>query len=87
MREVVERMYVLSTGGQWRAIPKDLPPRSTVYEYFGLVDLGPHARPHSPRALCNLPETGGREASPTGSIIDMPRGPKPAHFCAPRVAD
>ena len=23
-------MYVLSTGCQWRAIPKDLPPRSTV---------------------------------------------------------
>jgi transposase len=24
-------MYVLSTGCQWRYIPKDLPPRSTVY--------------------------------------------------------
>jgi transposase len=23
---------VLSTGCQWRAIPKDLPPKSTVYE-------------------------------------------------------
>ncbi len=31
MREVVNGlMYVLSTGCQWRAIPKDLPPRSTV---------------------------------------------------------
>ena len=27
---------VLSTGCQWRAIPKDLPPKSTVYEYFDL---------------------------------------------------
>jgi transposase len=27
-------MYVLSTGCQWRAIPKDLPPRSTVNHYF-----------------------------------------------------
>jgi len=61
-------------GGKRRAIPKDLPPRSTVYHDFGLVDLGPHARPHSPRALGNLPETGGREPSPTGSIIDMRRG-------------
>ena len=35
MREVVNGlMYVLSTGCQWRAIPKDLPPRSTVYDYF-----------------------------------------------------
>jgi putative transposase len=29
-------MYVLSTGCQWRAIPKDLPPRSTLYDYFDL---------------------------------------------------
>jgi transposase len=29
VREVVNGlMYVLSTGCQWRAIPKDLPPRS-----------------------------------------------------------
>ena len=35
MREVVNGvMYVLSTGCQWRYIPKDLPPRSTVNEYF-----------------------------------------------------
>ena len=27
-------MYVLSTGCQWRAIPKDLPPRSTVHGYL-----------------------------------------------------
>ena len=35
VREVVNGlMYVLSTGCQWRAIPKDLPPRSTIYDYF-----------------------------------------------------
>src|ERR1700693_4030165 len=35
MREVVNGvMYVLSTGCQWRDIPKDLPPRSTVHDYF-----------------------------------------------------
>ncbi len=37
LRAVVDGlMYVLSTGCQWRAIPKDLPPRSTVYDYFDL---------------------------------------------------
>ena len=37
VREVINGlMYVLSTGCQWRAIPKDLPPRSTVYDYFDL---------------------------------------------------
>src|SRR5258705_431410 len=34
-------MYVLSTGCQWRAIPKDLPPRRTVYEYFHLCKHHP----------------------------------------------
>jgi transposase len=29
-------LSVLSTGCQWRALPKDLPPRSTVFAYFGL---------------------------------------------------
>jgi transposase len=36
-REVVNGlMYILSTGCQWRAIPKDLPARSTLYDYFDL---------------------------------------------------
>ena len=35
MREVVNGlMYILSTGCQWRAIPKDLPPKSSVYDYL-----------------------------------------------------
>jgi transposase len=35
IREVVNGLlYVLSTGGQWRAIPKDFPPRSTIFDYF-----------------------------------------------------
>jgi transposase len=27
-------MYLLGTGCQWDAIPKDLPPKSTVRDYF-----------------------------------------------------
>jgi transposase len=35
IREVLNgAMYVLSTGCQWRALPKDLPPKSTVHGYF-----------------------------------------------------
>jgi len=35
VREVVNGlMYILSTGCQWRAIPKDLPPRSTLHDYL-----------------------------------------------------
>jgi transposase len=58
-------MYVLSTGCQWRAIPKDLPPRSTVNHYFcrwqddGTLDRLHHAL----YLLCR--EQADREASPT----------------------
>lgn len=39
MREVVNGLLsVLSTGCQWRAIPKDLPARSTVHGYLDLWD-------------------------------------------------
>ena len=39
IREVLNGIfYVLSTGCQWRALPKDLPPRSTVHEYLQLWD-------------------------------------------------
>jgi transposase len=35
IREVVNGvMDVLSTGCQWRYLPKDLPPKSTVFHYF-----------------------------------------------------
>ncbi|MBB4200035.1 transposase [Rhodoblastus sphagnicola] len=37
LREIVNGlMYVLSTGCQWRYVPKDLPPRSTLFGYFDL---------------------------------------------------
>src|SRR5688500_15779945 len=35
IREVLNAVfYVLWTGCQWKALPKDLPPRSTVWEYL-----------------------------------------------------
>jgi transposase len=71
MREVMNGlMYILSTGCQWRAIPKDLPPKSTVYDYFdlwtydGTLDRVHHALYQQCR------EQGQREASPTAAIID-----------------
>jgi transposase len=34
-REIVNGlMYILSTGCQWAALPRDLPPRSTVNDYY-----------------------------------------------------
>ena len=71
MREVVNGlMYVLSTGCQWRTIPKDLPPRSTVYDYFDLWNWdGTLDRIHDALYL-RCREAASREASPTAAIID-----------------
>ena len=71
VREVVNGlMYVLGTGCQWAAIPKDLPPRSTVNFYF---KRGEHDRTldrlhHTLYVACR--EQAGCEASPTTAIID-----------------
>jgi transposase len=60
MREVVKGvMYVLSTGCQWRYIPKDLPPRSTVYDYFSRwVGLRWHVGENPLHALRQMPRAG-----------------------------
>jgi transposase len=54
VREVMNGiMYILSTGCQWRAIPKDLPPRSTLFDYLGRMILSEKSatfRDHSPAA-------------------------------------
>jgi transposase len=39
LREVLNGvLYVLETGCQWRALPKDRPPKSTVHDYLMLWD-------------------------------------------------
>jgi transposase len=71
VREVLNGlMYVLGTGCQWRDIPKDLPPRSTVHGYFdrwdydGTLDRIHHA------LYVECREQDGRAASPTAAVID-----------------
>lgn len=71
LRAVVQALlYVLETGCQWRHLPKDLPPRSTVWEYFDLWSYdGTLARLHGSLYEA-LREAAGREASPSAAIID-----------------
>ena len=71
VREVANGlMYILSTGCQWRAVPKDLPPRSTLYDYFALWSWdGTLDRLHDALYL-RCREAASREASPTAAIID-----------------
>ncbi len=71
MRAVVNGlMYILSTGCQWRYLPKDLPPRSTENGYFGLWSYdGTLDRIHH-ALYVECREKAEREASPTAAIID-----------------
>ena len=71
LREVANGlMYILSTGCQWRAIPKDLPPRSTLYDYFDLWGWdGTLERIHH-ALYVECRESAQREASPSAAIID-----------------
>jgi transposase len=53
----------------WRAIPKDLPPRSTLYDYIDLWSWdGTLDRIHDAFYL-RCREAASREASPTAAII------------------
>ena len=70
VREVVNSlMYVLGSGCQWRAIPKDLAPRSTAYGYFARWDWDATLGRIHPTLYVQCREQAGREASPTAAIV------------------
>ena len=71
MREVVDGlMYILSTGCQWAAIPKDLPPKSALYDYFDLWSWDRTLDRIHETLYAACREQASREASPTAAIID-----------------
>jgi len=61
-------MYILSTGCQWAALPKDLPPRSTVNDYLRRWDEW--TAPTSPSL--NMTISGRRRASSSTACTDGP---------------
>ena len=71
MREVANRlMYILGSGCQWRDIPKDLPPRSTIHDYLDRwVSDGTLERIHQ-TLYVRCRELADREAGPTAAVID-----------------
>jgi transposase len=75
-REIVVRdvlngiLYVLSTACQWRALPKDLPPRSTVHGYLQRWDYDGTLMNIHDALYVACREQAEREASPTVCIID-----------------
>ena len=63
-------LYVLSTGCQWRAIPTDLPPRSTIFDYLERWQAdGTLGRIHD-TLYVRCREQAERETSPSAGIID-----------------
>jgi transposase len=71
LREVLNAILYLATSGcQWRMLPKDFPPLSTVQRYFyawrnnGLLSTINHLLVMTAR------EQAGREASPSAGVID-----------------
>jgi len=71
LREVVNAiLYVLETGCQWRALPKDLPPKSTVHDYLDLWEWdGTLMRIHG-ALYARVREAEGRGPEPTAAILD-----------------
>lgn len=63
-------MYMLSTGCQWQYIPKDLPPKSTSYRYFGLWSYDSTLDKIHQALYARCREKAERNASPTACIID-----------------
>jgi transposase len=71
IREVLNGLlYVLSTGCQWRAIPTDLPPRSTIFDYLERWQAdGTLGQIHA-TLYVRCREQAERETSPSACIID-----------------
>jgi len=71
LRDVVNAIfYIAQTGCQWRLLPKDFPPYTTVQRYFyawrdsGLWQTINHV------LLMEVREAAGREASPSAGVMD-----------------
>ena len=62
--------YVLSTGCPWNALPSDLPPKNTVYDYLDLWEWDGTLERIDHELYVAVREHGGRQANPSVAIID-----------------
>jgi putative transposase len=70
-REIINAIaYVLRSGCAWRLMPHDLPPWSTVYDYFRQWRIDGTWERINTALREKLRTTIGREAEPSAAIID-----------------
>ena len=71
LRAIVDAiLYIVRTGCQWRLLPKDFPPFTTVQGYFyDWRDQNLFERINF-ELLLQAREAAGREASPSAGVID-----------------
>ena len=67
-------LYMARTGCQWRMLPKDFPPKSTVQEYFYAWRTEATLNGINHELLMRAREAEGREASPSAGVIRQPVG-------------
>jgi len=71
LRDVVNALfYIAQTGCQWRMLPTEFPPHSTVQRYFYAWRNAGLWRSINHVLLMAAREADGREASPTAGVID-----------------
>src|SRR3954453_12900437 len=71
LRAVVDAiLFIASSGCQWRMLPKDFPPRSTVQGYFYAWRGSRLWESINQLLVMSARELEGREASPTAGVID-----------------
>jgi len=71
MREIVNAIfYVSRTGCQWRMLPREFPPRSTVQRYFYAWRSDGTLEAINHHLLMTAREADGRDASPSAGVID-----------------
>ncbi len=71
LRAVVEAiLYLASTGCQWRQLPKEFPPYSTVQGYFYAWSRDGTFERINHTLVATSREKAGREASPSAGVID-----------------
>ncbi len=71
LREVVNAiLYIAATGCQWRMLPKDFPPRSTVQRYFYRWRDDRTWLRINHHLVMEARDAAGSEASPSAGVID-----------------